>query len=201
MGSSGVYFAVFLVNWLINILAIEFLALRKIKNIIDVDEARDSKYSAFRRYDTAWFNRPWLYMTCHLSLLKFVIGISACFFSGIVDVILTLDMKSGDKPRGLRYWLMRVNHYFLSATLLYCCCSCIYIKTWRPKVCYKKYLGQNWTPSYDSKRVASVISNHASFLESPLHGMCQMPCTIAKEEAKKTPGIGQMATASGCIFL
>ena len=53
---------IFLINWLLNILAIEFLALRKIKPIINVDEARDSKYPAFRRTDIGWFNRPWLYL-------------------------------------------------------------------------------------------------------------------------------------------
>ena len=42
--ASNKWVIVFFINWLINILAIEFLALRKIKNIINIDEKRDSKY-------------------------------------------------------------------------------------------------------------------------------------------------------------
>jgi len=60
---------VFFVNWLINILLVEF-AFLKLNRIIDVDEERDSKYKAFRRNDVKWFNRLWLYPMCHLGLFK-----------------------------------------------------------------------------------------------------------------------------------
>lgn len=60
---------VFFINWFINIILVEW-ALYKLKRIIDVDEERDTKYKAFRRDDVKWFNRLWLYPTCHLALFK-----------------------------------------------------------------------------------------------------------------------------------
>ena len=40
---------IFFVTWIANILLVEFAALRPIKNIINIDEARDdSKYPVFR---------------------------------------------------------------------------------------------------------------------------------------------------------
>ena len=68
------WLTILLVNWLLNILAIEFLAIRKIKRIINVQEDRDSRFKAFRRLDVKWLNRPWLYMTCHLCIFKIFLG-------------------------------------------------------------------------------------------------------------------------------
>ena len=45
------WYTIFLVNWIVNILVMEFIALRGYKPILNVDEARDSKYPAFRRLD------------------------------------------------------------------------------------------------------------------------------------------------------
>ena len=147
---------------------IEFLVLRKIKNIINVDEKRDSKYKAFRRLDTFWFNRPWLYMTCHLSILKIVL----CFFlicnCAFFCKIFTIGMK--DKPlTGMRYFLIRVTQGFTSAASLFCVSSCIWVSNNRPLVCYKRYLGADWVPDYDSTRVACVVGNHSSFLDTPMN--------------------------------
>jgi len=61
----------FFFNWFLNICLVEY-TLAKLKNIIKVDEERDSKYKAFRRNDVKWFNRFWLYPCCHLTLLKLV---------------------------------------------------------------------------------------------------------------------------------
>ena len=68
-------------------------------------------------------------------------------------------------------------------------------------MCYKKYLGPDWKPDYDMTRVSTVISNHSSFLDVPLHASAQIPSIIAKDEVKKTPGIGPIAVAAGCVFV
>lgn len=62
----------FFVNWFINIMMVECLAIRKLKTVININEQRDSKFEAFRRNDVWWFNRPWLYMTCHFTLVKLI---------------------------------------------------------------------------------------------------------------------------------
>ena len=70
--NSSLLFNVFIINWIVNVALVEFLAIRKLQKIIQVDEERDQKYKAFRRPDVKWFNRAWLYMTCHFSLIKLI---------------------------------------------------------------------------------------------------------------------------------
>ena len=62
------WFFLFMCNWLLNIVVIEFLAIRKLGNVIKVDEERDEKYKAFRRNDVKFFSRWWLYLTCQMML-------------------------------------------------------------------------------------------------------------------------------------
>ena len=125
------WFIVFLINWVINILVVEFLALRKIKNIINVDEKRDSKYKAFRRLDTFWFNRPWLFMTCHLNILKYCTAIFFLLLCGLFSIIITFGIK--DKPiTGIRYFLCHASQALTSVVVLFCCSSCLWVFNYRP---------------------------------------------------------------------
>ena len=34
---------------------------------------------------------------------------------------------------------------------------------------YKKYLGDDWVPDYDGSKVACVVGNHTSFLDTPMN--------------------------------
>ena len=171
MEISSFWVYAFFINWILNILAVEFLALRKIKKIIKVDEERDKQYPAFRRPDVKHFNRPWLFLSCHLSLFKVVFAISFLVLCGFSNVLILLGHKRGEKVRGLRYYLLRISHYITSCVVLFCASGCIWIRIRRPKVCYKKYLGEDWKPDYDYRRAGSVICNHSSFLDAPLHAM------------------------------
>ena len=84
----GFWLKVFFVNWFINILLVEF-ALFKLKKIIDVDEERDTKYKAFRRNDVKWFNRLWLYPTCHFAFLKIFSTFFMIFFVSSFCILFT----------------------------------------------------------------------------------------------------------------
>ena len=77
----------FFINWFINILLVEY-ALQKLKNIINVDEKRDSYYAAFRRNDVKWFNRLWLYPTCHMAFIKIVATFICIFFTSSTAAML-----------------------------------------------------------------------------------------------------------------
>ena len=192
---------IFLVNWALNILAIEFLALRKIKTIINIDEARDSKYPAFRRLDTWWFNRPWLFLTCHLGLFKIVFGISCCFICGLFFKLLTFGTKDEQQFRGIRYHVARAAVWFTSRVVMIASASVMWIFVERPKFCYKKYLGPDWQPDYESRRVSTIVTNHSSFIDSTIHCTFQLPCIIAKDEVKNVPGIGNICAYSGAVFV
>jgi len=91
---------VFLVNWFINILLVEW-SLYKLKRIIDVDEVRDTKYKAFRRDDVKWFNRLWLYPTCHLAFFKILTTFSMIFFTSSWAVACT---KGCDMTKPITGW-------------------------------------------------------------------------------------------------
>ena len=161
----------FLTNWALNILLVEFFALRKLKSIIKVDEARDRKYQAFRRTDVKWFNRLWLYPLCHLALAKIILAFSSIAVCGILINLCMLGLKKDAPITGIRYKVIRVILWVTSVIVLWCACSCVWVKTTRPKVCWKQYLGPDWKADYDSKHCGSVVANHASFLDSALHGM------------------------------
>lgn len=198
---SAFWIIVFFVNWLINILMVEFLAIRKLKSVINVNEERDQKFKAFRRNDVWWFNRPWLYLTCHFTLMKLIFVFSQLFVVSVICRILTVghDMK---KPfTGIHYWALRANFYYGSRMLLWGAASILWIFNERPKVCYKKYLGEDWVPDYDDKHCGSTVSNHCAFLDSMLHGLRQYPCIIAKQEVRNIPFIGPISDAAGNIHI
>ena len=182
-----------LVNWGVNIVLIEFLVLRKLKNIIKGDEARDGKYSAFRRTDVKWMTRKWLYPTCHFALFKFVATFAIIFSTALLIKILAIGKKPGEPLRGIRYkigyWIMR----FTGRVTMFGAAGCVWISSYRPKVDYRKYLGPDWEPDYDTKRTSTIVSNHSTFLDSMLHAMTQLPCHIAKGDVKDYPGVGTFA--------
>ena len=101
------WFKLFLINWLLNILAVEFLALRKIKNIINIDEARDSKFQAFRRLDTKWFTRWWLFPLCHFAIIKVLFCFSTLLIAAIVINISMIGTKRDEPIVGWRYSIVR----------------------------------------------------------------------------------------------
>ena len=167
------WLTLFLLNWIINIILIEKFAIGPLQRVIDVDEKRDSKFKAFRRMDVFWFNRPWLYATCHFALFKlfFTFGFNMMVCSLLCRLlVIGKDFK---KPfTGLHYWLMRANFYWGSRLLMWNSSGIIWIYEEKPKVCYKKYLGPDWVADYDWKHCGSTVTNHSSFLDSMMHGLC-----------------------------
>ena len=132
---------IFIINWVLNILLIEFMAIRKLKKIITVDEARDSKYQAFRRLDTDYFSRKWLYMTCHFAFAKVFLSFFIVLAGGLVQTSVTIGLEEGKPMVGFRYFMMRVVNYIMAKILLVTSASCIWVYQEKPFFCYKKYLG------------------------------------------------------------
>lgn len=98
----------FLVNWVINIICIEFLVIRKLHGIIKVDEERDGRYKGFRRNDVKWITRPWLFMTCQFAIQRLLIGFGAMFWLSFVSSTVTKGLKENEPITGIRYIIMRV---------------------------------------------------------------------------------------------
>ena len=104
-------------------------------------------------------------------MFKVVFAISACVICGIANVISTLGVNKDEPSVGVRYWLLRLQHHITSRIVIFAACGSLVIRNKKPDVCYKKYLGQDWEPDYDLTNCGSVISNHTSFLDSPLFAM------------------------------
>lgn len=182
----------FFLNWFVNIVVIEILAIRKLERVAIIDEARDSKYPAFRRYDTFWYSRWWLYPTCHLMLAKFLFVFFCIFLCVVTSNTLAIGLGPNDAVRGIRYFLIRCIFWCTSRVVI-AGMGTYWQSTERPEVDYKPYLGPDWVPDYDKDRTATVVCNHSAFADSMLHGMVQMPSIIAKFEVQNVPGVGPIA--------
>lgn len=166
----GFWLNVFLVNWLVNILIMEFLAIRKLKNVININEERDSKYEAFRRTDTKWYSRFWIYLTCPFVLIKFIFVFTIIFYCAAWSSLCNIGLKEGDVPTGLRRWLIMTN-FWITSRIVCWGVGTTWISYEYPKTCYKKWLGPDWVADYDKESAGTVICNHSAFHDSMLHGM------------------------------
>lgn len=186
---------VFLINWIVNILLVEFLAIRKLRSIIEVDEKRDSKYEAFRRYDSVWFTRPYLYMTCHLTIWRFLYAFFTIFVCAAICMIAVLGLPKDQPATGIRYFMIRAAIFWSGSSTLFCGSSLVWVNKQRPNVSYSKYLGEDWECDYDKSHCSTVVINHSSFLDSVINCLYQMPSHITKAEVLKIPGLAQICIA------
>ena len=176
------YVIAFLINWLVNILIIEFFAIRKLKPLIKVDEARDSQYPAYRRNDVFWFNRAWLYLMCPLMLIRIFAAFFTAFICAIICNLAVMGLRKEDSIRGWRYAVIRVTQ-FVGCLIVLASCGIIWYSKNRPTVCYKKYLGPDWVADYNWRhQCGCVISNHSSLLDTFVHSLQQISSFVAKVE-------------------
>lgn len=166
------YLYIFLINWALNILLVEFLVIKKLKNVIKVDEKRDSKYAPFRRLEVRFFKRRYLYPTCHFVLVKLITVFTVIFSCAFLSKIVMLGMKEGETTRGWRRFANRWIVATFCRVTIWGAGGALWVNYSRPKVCYKKYLGPDWKADYDGHRVGTVICNHSAFLDSMVHGIC-----------------------------
>jgi len=159
------WLAIFFVNWLVNVLVMEFWALRKLDTLLRKDEARDSKFPAFRRSDIEWLNRPWLYMTCHFMLAKIIWAFFVLFICSLVCSVCVIGINEDEPITGIRYKINRTICWIAAWTTGFAGGGVLYVSRVRPNICYKKYLGPDWKPDYDSQHCGAVVSIHASLLE------------------------------------
>lgn len=87
----------FWINTFIGIFFIEY-ALYKCRAVIKVDEERDSKYSAFRRYDVKYWKRWRLYLFAPILPLKMVISILNMVLLYIVIRVVNFNMTATRPP-------------------------------------------------------------------------------------------------------
>ena len=85
--------------------------------------------------------------------------------------------------------------------MLFCGTTNIWTTYRRSDVCYKKYLGPDWEPDFDWRKVGCVVANHTTFLDSAINSKQQLASFVAKHEAEKVLFVGDVMRASQCLIL
>ena len=177
----------FLCYWAFTISAIEW-ALMKAKPLSNVDEERDSKYPAFRRYDTKYWVRPYLYVGSLFMPIKvlFTATTQMTLLIGMVVCLCKQDRRNVSK---LRFKMFNLYLRFI------CFLNVIFIpiipRVVRPKVDYKKYFGPDFEEDYETH--VPIISNHSSLFDIPLIEYLYCSGWVAKKEIRNVPFIGYMS--------
>ena len=195
------WLTIFLINWFINILAMEFLVCRKIKNVLKKDEERDSRFPAFRRHDIQWLNRPWLFMTCQFMLAKIFYGFFILLLLAITSSICARGLGDNEPMTGWKYKLNRFVSWFAGWQTNFSGGGGFWAFNERPIVSYKKFLGDDWVADYDTTRCGSIITNHSSLLDISLGALRQLPCFVAKAGVRDIPILGWIAVSGKCLFV
>lgn len=147
--------------------------MRPLKNVINVDEDRDSKYPAFRRLDTRFMRRIYLFPICHFVIIKLMVVFLVIFICAALMTLVACGLKPDEECRG---WRRKANCLFaniVSRTIIWGTTGALCISVERPDgICYKKYLGESWEPDFDGMHCGTVISNHGAFIDSLMHASC-----------------------------
>lgn len=77
--------------------------------------------------------------------------------------------------------------------------SVVWTNTERPNICYKKYLGPDWKPTYDN--ASSLVVNHQSWTDILMLMQKTPPAFVSKAATRKVPFIGKIAETCGSIFI
>ena len=67
------------------------------------------------------------------------------------------------------------------------------------KVDYSEYLGPDWECTFEG--YGTVISNHQTWVDIPLHQYIRIPSHVAKEGTKLLPFIGTICTGTSGLYV
>jgi 1-acyl-sn-glycerol-3-phosphate acyltransferase len=188
-------------NALLGIILIEYCWART-RPIREIDEARDSKYPAFRRYDAVKWSR-WKFYPGAVTFMfpRLFIMFFNLFLCWVFTLIITLGSNIENQPiRGCRKRIINCL-YWTQAKLegiFY------FYRTSYKKVDfdYSYYLGEDYKKTQQlPARISTFVSNHASWYDPLLLHACLGCGFAAKKELKNTPIAGVIAKALGCIFI
>lgn len=174
----------------------------KVKPLRNVNEERDSKYPAFRRYDAVRWSKWKFYpgavlllpLRCILTILCLIICyIFTRFFTICHD--LRRSPLIGWRQKGLMY-----SYQFCSWALM----QSLSMRSGRRKVDfdYSEYLGTDYkkTTVYP-KRVSTLVCNHQSWVDMTMLFQYFRNAFVSKASVINAPVMGLVAQAMSCIFI
>ena len=182
----------FIANCVLAILFLEW-ALFKIRNILKVDEDRDSKFSAFRRYDAQkkLLSRLRLYPAAPFMLLRFLSSVFLVISAYIVTRVLNFNVPAGGQPNAFQFNVCGVYHR-VCCRLMAFFAGIYWYSVKKENVDYKKYLGPDWKPT--DRLPSTIVANHSVWLDIFMFFVIKRyPMFTAKSAVKNFPCIGWFA--------
>lgn len=70
-------------------------------------------------------------------------------------------------------------------------------------MCYKKYLGPDWTPKWadEGHPYSTVLTNHSSWVDDTIMMSLHPSSFVAKSSVRSLPMVGYMADSSESLFI
>lgn len=99
--------------------------------------------------------------------------------------IIGIGHDPKQKIKGIRYILVRLVNRVLLRFFVISIGNVAWISQKQVDLCYKKYLGPDWKPDFDS--ASTVVANHQCFMDPFIHGLFRIPCIVMKERDKYNP--------------
>lgn len=66
---------------------------------------------------------------------------------------------------------------------------------------YKKYLGPDWVPSFDSRKAPTIVGNHISWIDIIIQLYMNLPSFVARASTKNVPCVGKYSDFLNCIYV
>lgn len=191
----------FLAYWVICIIFVEagLRRLTKLKPKNKEEVEIDEKFKSFKMIGTVATEnilyRIVLYLFAPLSVFRFSLAAFTIFVNAVF-IYTTVQILGRGNP--IFKYLAFITTT-ITGRILCWCASIVWITVERPKVCYKKFLGPDWKPSYENP--GSIVANHTSWADIAVTMSRRPPANVAKASVERLPGIGIIAKSVGSIFV
>lgn len=176
----------------------------KMKPIREVNEERDSKFPAFRRWDVPMWKKWKFYPGAILYMpFRFWFTIFLVVILYIVVKIGTLghNFSAGGPIKGYYRNLIMGNAYRLISTTIVLLFG-LRMSRQEKDFDYTPFLGPNYKEtSVYPKFFSTYVSNHTSWLDILLMIAYNRPAFTPKKALIKIPVLGLLTEALGCIFI
>ena len=191
----------FIANLLIGIFFLEY-ALYKTRAVRKVDEERDSKYSAFRRYDVKHWKRWRLYFGTPFLFPRMILAILHLLGLYLVIRVVNFNMTATRPPSQLQIKITIFLSKCFKRSEMLVAGGVIWVSKKKVDYDYKKYLGPEWKPT--SRTPSTIVSNHSGWLDILLGcAYFDFPIYTSKVGIKNWVMVGTLVTYPGyqAIFL
>jgi len=75
----------------------------------------------------------------------------------------------------------------------------VWIKTERPQIDYKKYLGPDWKPKYNG--ASTLVFNHSTWIDILIGMWWDMPSFLSQKYVRSYPGVGKISDLLQSLYL